>query len=154
MGRMPSVVIGQRIPGPQNETYVISDFLGRGSFGEVYRANGESTGAVVAVKLLPLGQLSDDTQRRALLNEIKAAQQISHPNVVRVLYVDERSNPGLGPYVCMEYVSGGTLATLLRAQEKTKVQIPLARAIEMPIRISTIRYIMPRAAYTHSHTIS
>jgi eukaryotic-like serine/threonine-protein kinase len=133
---MPSVLIGQRIAGPQNEPYVISDFLGRGAFGEVYRANGESTGTVVAVKLLPLRQLSDDAERRALLNEIKAAQQINHPNVVRVLHVDEGSIPNLGPYVCMEYVSGGTLARLLSVQQKANAQIPLGRAIEMMIDIA------------------
>jgi len=133
---MPSVLIGQRITGPQNEIYVITDFLGRGAFGEVYRANGETTGAVIAVKLLPMGQLSDDTSRRALLNEIKAAQQINHPNVVRVLHIDEGSNPDLGPYVCMEYISGGTLAQLLRAQGKAGTQIPLARALEMMIDIA------------------
>jgi len=133
---MPSVLIGQRITGPENETYVISDFLGRGAFGEVYRANGESTGAVVAVKLLPLGQLSDDTGRRALLNEIKAAQQINHPNVVRVLHVDEGSISYLGPYTCMEYVSGGTLARLLRVQSQATAEIPLGRVIEMMIDIA------------------
>ncbi len=133
---MPSVLIGQRITGPENETYVISDFLGRGAFGEVYRANGESTGAVVAVKLLPLGQLSDDTGRRALLNEIKAAQQINHPNVVRVLHVDEGSISDLGPYTCMEYVSGGTLARLLRVQSQATAEIPLGRVIEMMIDIA------------------
>jgi serine/threonine protein kinase len=133
---MPSVLIGQRITGPQNETYVISDFLGRGAFGEVYRANGESTGAVIAVKLLPVGQLSDDTGRRALLNEIKAAKKINHPNVVRVLHVDEGSIADLGPYACMEYVSGGTLSTLIRAQGQANAQIPLGRAIEMMIDIA------------------
>ncbi len=132
---MPSVLIGQRITGPQNELYIITDFLGRGAFGEVYRAQGESTGAVIAVKLLPLGQLSDDTERRALLNEVRAAQQINHPNVVRVLHVDEGTISGLGPYVCMEYVSGGTLARLLRAQSQAGSQIPMGRAIEMLIDI-------------------
>jgi eukaryotic-like serine/threonine-protein kinase len=133
---MPSVLIGASITGPQGETYVITDFLGRGAFGEVYRATGKSAGAVIAVKLLPVGQLSHDTSRRALLNEIKAAQQINHPNVVRVLHVDEGSNPNLGPYVCMEYVSGGTLAQLLRAQGKAGTQIPLARALEMMIDVA------------------
>jgi serine/threonine protein kinase len=133
---MPLAPIGQRITGPQNETYVINDFLGRGAFGEVYRANGESTGTVIAVKLLPVGQISDDTGRRALLNEIEAAQQINHPNVVRVLHVDEGSIANLGPYACKEYVSGGTLSTLLRVQGQAKTQIPLGRAIEMMIDIA------------------
>src|SRR5713226_6652434 len=133
---MPSVLIGQRITGPKDEAYIITDFLGRGAFGEVYRANGESTGAVIAVKLLALGQLADDIDKRALLNEIKAARQINHPNVVRVLHVDEGTITALGPYACMEYVSGGTLARLLRVQNQGNSQIPLGRAVEMMIDIA------------------
>ncbi len=42
----------------------------------------------------------------------------------------------LGPYTCMEYVSGGTLARLLRVQGQAGSQIPIARAIEMMIDIA------------------
>jgi eukaryotic-like serine/threonine-protein kinase len=133
---MPSVRIGQQITGPRNEAYIVSDFLGRGAFGEVYRASGESTGSVIAVKFLPLGQLSHDAERIALLNEIKAARQINHPNVVRVLHVDEGSIADLGPYACMEYVSGGTLADVLRVQRQANAQIALGRAIEMMLDIA------------------
>jgi len=133
---VPSVVIGRRLPGPKGEFYVVSEFLGRGAFGEVYRATGESTGAVVAVKLLPVNQLSEDTARQALLNEIRTAQLINHPNVVQILHVDEGTVADLGPYAMMEYVSGGTLARLLRVQSQTSAQIPLGRAIEMMIDVA------------------
>lgn len=133
---MPSVPIGQKIIGPQGEPYTITDFLGRGAFGEVYRASGESTGVVIAVKLLPVGQLDEESRRIALLNEIKAAKQIDHPNVVKVLHVDEGTILDLGPFACMEYVSGGTLARLLRGQNQADCQIPLRRAIEMMIDIA------------------
>ena len=36
----------------------------------------------------------------------------------------------------MEYVSGGTLAKLLRAQEQSGVQLPLNRAIEIMVDIA------------------
>jgi serine/threonine protein kinase len=133
---MPSVPIGQKIIGPQGEPYTITDFLGRGAFGEVYRASGESTGVVIAVKLLPVGQLHEESRRIALLNEIKAAKQIDHPNVVKVLHVDEGTIVDLGPFACMEYVSGGTLARLLRGQNQADCQIPLRRTIEMMIDIA------------------
>ena len=45
----------------------------------------------------------------ALLNEISAAQKVEHPNVVKVLYVDDGHSSPFGPFVFMEYVSGGTL---------------------------------------------
>jgi tRNA A-37 threonylcarbamoyl transferase component Bud32 len=133
---MSSNPIGRRIPGPQGEPHIIEGFVGRGAFGEVYRARGESTRTVIAVKLLPIGRLADDAQRRALLNEIRAAQAVNHPNVVRVLFVDEGSAAGLGPYVCMEYVSGGTLDGFLRTRAKAATQLSLARAVEMMVDIA------------------
>jgi serine/threonine protein kinase len=132
---MPSIVLGTTIVGPNNETFKTSDFLGEGAFGEVYRAVGQDSGTVVAVKLLPIGQLNPDS-RIALLNEVKTAQQVTHPNVVQVLYVNDGTSSQIGPYVVMGYVSGGTLANLLRAQEQSGTQIPLKRAIEMMIDIA------------------
>ena len=81
---MPSIAIGTTFVGPNSETFKITDFLGQGAFGEVYRAVGENSGTVVAVKLLPLGSLASADSKVAPLNEIKAAQQIKHPNVVEV----------------------------------------------------------------------
>src|SRR5579862_4585588 len=133
---MPSVASGTVLAGPGAEGYTITDFLGQGAFGEVYRATGNTSGTVVAVKTLRLSDLPTGDARVALLNEIRAAQQVAHPNVVRVLFVNEGSSSSIGPYVFMEYVSGGTLLKLLRVHESTNTQIPLARAVEMMIQIA------------------
>src|SRR5260370_22234719 len=69
-GTMPSIPIGTTFSGPDNETFETTDFLGQGAFGEVYRAVGETSGRVVAVKLLPLGALANADSKIALLNEI------------------------------------------------------------------------------------
>jgi hypothetical protein len=37
---MPAVAIGTELRGPGQKDYTITDFLGRGAFGEVYRAIG------------------------------------------------------------------------------------------------------------------
>jgi len=129
---MPSIPIGTTFSGPDNETFKTTDFLGQGAFGEVYRAVGETSGRVVAVKLLPLGALADADSKIALLNEINTAQQIRHPNVVQVLFVNDGNSSTIGPYAVMEYVSGGSLASVLRAGTR----IPLERAIEMMIDIA------------------
>src|ERR1700730_8457773 len=133
---MPSIILGTTFTGPNYETFKTTDFLGQGAFGEVYRAVGEVSGSVVAVKLLPVGVLASDDSKLALLHEVKAAQQVKHPNVVQVLFVNDGASSPVGPYVVMEYVSGGTLAQLLRKQEQSGVQIPLNRAIEIMIDIS------------------
>jgi len=129
---MPSIALGITFVGPDGETFKITDFLGQGAFGEVYRAAGETSGLVVAVKLLPVGVLASPDSKIALLNEIKAAQQIKHPNVVQVLHVNDGSSSQIGPHVVMEYVSGGSLAKALRAG----TQIPVNRAVEMMIDIA------------------
>lgn len=133
---MPSVTIGTNVAGPNQELFKITDFLGNGAFGEVYRAVGENSGRVVAAKLLPLGILASPDSMTALLNEVRIAQQVKHPNVIQVLYVEDGNSSPVGPYVLMEYVSGGTLARLIRAQHQSGTLIPLARTIEMMIDIA------------------
>lgn len=131
---MPSVMFGTAFLGPNGETFKTADFLGQGAFGEVYRAVGEASGSVVAVKVLPLGILASNESRHALLNEVRAAQGVKHPNVVQVLFVNDGISSPIGPYVVMEFVSGGTLAKILRAQSGT--EIPLGRAVEMMMDIA------------------
>ncbi len=133
---MPSIALGTTLVGPNNETFETTDFLGQGAFGEVYRAVGQTTGMVVAVKLLPVGRLTSPESERALLNEVKASQQVRHPNVVAVLHVNDGTSSQIGPYVVMEYVSGGTLARLLKAQGQSSTQVPMPRAIETMIDIA------------------
>lgn len=129
---MPSIALGTTFAGPNGQTFKTTDFLGQGAFGEVYRAAGETTGLVVAVKLLPVGALESPDSKIALLNEMRAAQQVKHPNVVQVLYVNDGAASQIGPYSVMEYVSGGSLAKVLRAG----TLIPLSRALEMMIDIA------------------
>jgi eukaryotic-like serine/threonine-protein kinase len=133
---MPSIAIGEKLDGPNSEIFKITAFLGQGAFGEVYMAVGESSGTVVAVKLLPVMSLPSESSKTALLNEITAAQRVVHPNVVKVLHVDNGASSPVGPFVFMEYVSGGTLATLPRVKAQSGTQIPLTRAMEMMIDIA------------------
>lgn len=90
----------------------------------------------MAVKLIPLSTLPSEESKTALLNEIRTAQEVEHPNVVRVLHVNDGTSSPVGPYVFMEYVAGGNLAELLRKQIDAKAEIPLNRAIEMMIDIA------------------
>jgi hypothetical protein len=77
------IAIGSSLTGPNGEIFKITDFRGRGAFGEVYRAVGDSAGAVLAVKLLPVSSFPAEDFNIALLNEVRAAQQVRHPNIVR-----------------------------------------------------------------------
>src|SRR5664280_2854095 len=132
---MPSVAIGTKFRGPGQKSYTITDFLGKGAFGEVYRAIGDDVRDIIAVKVLSAGGI-DEASQVALFNEMSAATKVEHPNVVRVLYVDAGSLPDLGPYLCMEYVPDGTLSRLLKSQLQAKNLIPLAACLEMMLDIA------------------
>ena len=132
---MAGMRIGVEIVGPSGEQFRLTDYLGQGFFGEVYRAIGSSSGRIVAVKLIPINALQDPDAQTALLNEIQVASQIIHPNVVQVLHVSTGSS-SIGPYLVMEFISGGTLAGLLRAQQNANSLIPISRAREMMIDIA------------------
>jgi protein kinase-like protein len=91
--------------------YRVVERVGQGGMGEVYRAIDLRLGQPVALKFLPQ-ELSDEPDRmRALLEEVRVARQVSHPNVCRVHDIEEKD--GLY-FLSMEFVDGEDLASLLR----------------------------------------
>ncbi len=103
---------GRFVPGTViDRRYRIVAPLGRGGMGEVYRADDLKLGQTVALKFLPRSLEQDAGRLALLLDEVKAARQVSHPNVCRVWDVGEAE--GLH-FVAMEYVDGEDLGSLLR----------------------------------------
>ncbi len=105
--------------------------VGRGSFGEVYRAFDPTLQRHVALKLLLPGRLTRDEEAGALLREARAIARVRHPNVVPIYGVD-RYDGRLGFW--SEFVKGQTLAALVATQgvmgarEAALVGIDLCRA--------------------------
>jgi hypothetical protein len=91
--------------------YRVGELLGRGGMGEVYRAEDAVLGQTVALKVLPAKTGSDVAWRQRLLEEVKVARRVTHPNVCRVHDVGESEGR---LFLSMEYVDGEDLATLLR----------------------------------------
>lgn len=131
--------IGIELPGPDDEIFVVVKFLGKGFFGQVYRAIGKESKTEVAVKMLPADELdSPSTIRvRSFLNEqMGALLQIRHPNVVSYLYIDEGTMAEIGPYIMLEYVTGGTLLQFLEKARKSNEQLTLPTALKLMSQIS------------------
>ena len=93
------------------ERYRIVGLLGRGGMGEVYRADDLKLARPVALKFLP-GSLEQDPSRlNRLLNEVRTALSVSHPNVCRVHDVHQEAGRH---FITMEFVDGDDLSVLLR----------------------------------------
>ena len=87
----------------------IVGLLGRGGYGEVYRADDLRLGQPVALKLLTTaGPHSRDALAR-FTAEVRLAREIAHPNVCRVFDIGEAEG---WQYLSMEYVDGETLASV------------------------------------------
>ena len=91
--------------------YRIVGLLGTGGMGQVYRADDVKLGQPVALKFLPAGFDADPERLQRLLQEVRTARQVSHPNVCRVYDVGEADGQH---FLSMEYVDGEDLASLLR----------------------------------------
>jgi tetratricopeptide (TPR) repeat protein len=90
--------------------------VGRGSFGEVYRAFDPALQRYVALKLLLPGRLTRDEEVNALLREARAIARVRHPNIVPIYGVD-RHEGRLGFW--SDFVKGLTLSELVARQGAT-----------------------------------
>ncbi len=113
--------------------YRIVEMLGEGAMGTVYRAVRESTGRVVALKVLSksVAQRSGFAQR--FHREIRTMGRLTHPNIVRYLAAGEADGQ---VYLSMELVDGGNVGDLVKRQGKLSVvdamsvTIALGRALD------------------------
>jgi tetratricopeptide (TPR) repeat protein len=95
-------------PGPAG--FTVLEELGRGGAGVVYRARQHQPDRVVALKCLLGGAYSGVEQRARFLAEADAIARLGHPHIVQVYAVGEH---GGQPFLCLEYLTGGTLAAQL-----------------------------------------
>jgi serine/threonine protein kinase len=108
--------------------YRIIHLLGRGGMGEVYRADDLKLSQPVALKFLPQSVEQEPDRLARLLDEVKIARAIGHPNVCRVYDVDEVDGHH---FLSMEYIDGENLSTLLRRIGR----VPRDKAMELGMQI-------------------
>ena len=87
--------------------------MGRGSFGEVYRAFDPTLQRHVALKLLLPSRLNRGEEGGALLREARAIARVRHPNVVPIYGVDQHDGR-LGFW--SDFVHGKTLGEWVATQ--------------------------------------
>jgi eukaryotic-like serine/threonine-protein kinase len=106
----------------------IVERIGRGAFGEVYRAWDTRLDREVALKLLPAGAASGDGVLSPIIQEGRLLARVRHPNVVTI-YGAEQIDDQIGLW--MEFVAGRTLEQVL-AQEKV---VSPAEAVEVGLEL-------------------
>ena len=125
-----------RIPG-----YRRARLLARGSVSQLYLAESEKAGALVALKVTP--SLRDETgvdqSFGRFLQEYEIAQRIRHPNIVRLYELGVADDHA---YLAMEYFVQGDLRRRMRSGVSTSEALSyaaqIARALAAIHRVGTL----------------
>lgn len=98
--------------------YIITDWIGQGGMGQVFKAVHNMLGRTSAVKVLPLHKTTPEAIE-SFRREIRAQAKLDHPNLVRAFDAGEDGNVH---YLVVEYVPGTDLRRLVRSKGKLTVQ--------------------------------
>src|SRR5262249_46009947 len=94
-------------PGARIGVYQVSEVIGIGGMGEVYRARDTKLGRDVALKMLPAMFASDRDRLARLEREAQLLASLNHPNIAHVYGLEESNETRA---LVMELVEGDTLA--------------------------------------------
>lgn len=113
------ITIGSKVKDGEGNTYTLTEELGHGGFGCVYKAECEADKSVYAVKTL-LYLFGDEATAASFKNEVRISSEVSGEHVIHYIYAhDGDEYPELPPYIIMEYAEGGTLADQIEERKKT-----------------------------------
>lgn len=120
--RRPSEWLGRRLG-----KYEITEVLGVGGKGLVFRGHDAAIERDVAIKVLTDTLCSDESERSRFLSEAKSAGKFNHVNTVTV---HEIAQDGNVTYLVMEIVSGGSTQDFLQREGACSVKEATRLVIE------------------------
>ncbi|MBI2487323.1 MAG: protein kinase [Deltaproteobacteria bacterium] len=123
--------------GKTVSNYRITEEIGNGGMGRVYKAIHLTLDRVVAMKMIHPGLLGDLEVISRFCKEAKIQAQLNHPNIVTVYDFLEVSG---GYFIIMEYVYGESLGKILSKQG----------AFEAHVAVSVFKQILDGIDYAHS----
>ncbi len=109
------------------DKYLIEREIGRGGIGVIVSAHHMQLDQRVAIKYLQRKVLGNVTVIERFAREARLAAKIRSDHVVRVH--DVAADPGLGPYIVMEYLEGNDLGHVVEAGP-----LPIADAVDYVIQ--------------------
>jgi serine/threonine-protein kinase len=98
--------------------YTITEKLGQGGMGAVYRGSQHSVGRDVAIKVVTPSLVSNPEVIKRFLRECKLSSRLSHPNAVGVLDFGQTSDGVF--FLVMELVQGRTLDDVIESEKKLR----------------------------------
>jgi serine/threonine protein kinase len=126
-------MIGQTI-----SHYRITEKLGEGGMGVVYKALDTKLNRPVALKFILSESLQTEVIKIRLLQEARAAASVNHPNVCTVYEIDEiKTDKGEEQvFIAMEYIEGFNLEEKIQSgplnlREAVDIAIQMAEGLKV-----------------------
>jgi len=108
--------------------YEITEKLGEGGMGVVYKARDTRLDRFVAIKVLPPEKVADPQRKARFVQEAKAASALNHPNIVTVHDIVQEAGTD---YIVMELLEGETLECRI-----ARGALPLDELLDVAIQIA------------------
>jgi serine/threonine protein kinase len=112
--------------------YEITEHLGAGGMGEVYKASDTRLNRTVAIKVLSPDLTLDSHARQRFAREARVIAALNHPHICALFDIGEHEG---SDFLVMEYLDGETLASRL-ARGRLSLEQTLRYAIEMAQALS------------------
>jgi serine/threonine-protein kinase len=105
--------------GKQVGTYEVTELIGRGGMGEIYKGRHPGLERTVAIKILPESRANNAEFRARFEREARLVASLRHPNIVNVFDFGTMEDMY---YMVMEFIEGQELREFIR--ERGRLPLP------------------------------
>jgi serine/threonine protein kinase len=120
--------------------YDVTEVLGRGGMGIVYRAIDKQIGREVAIKTLTENFSTDPKMLERFYEEGRRTGRLNHPNIVTVYDLGVENGT---PYIVMECVQGSPLDKVIAS----------GAVLSLPDRLCIVQQICSALGYAHANKV-
>lgn len=125
------------------DKYELTELIGEGAMGWVYRGIHRALQSSIAVKLMKPSAEPDDTRDKRFEQEARSASGLNSPNIISI--IDFGRTPGGILFIVSEYLRGDTLSELIEQQGP----LPLPRTLRIIDQILSAVYEAHEAELIH-----
>jgi len=136
----------ERLVGQTLSRYKITDLLGEGGMGAVFKAQDVTLQRDVAIKIMHPHMANQPNFRERFLQEARTAARLDHPGIVQVYdFGQERSLL----FIVMNFIRGTNLRQMLEDLRAQGKWIPLDEAVQIIRQVSLAMHYAHRQGVLH-----